>query len=99
MDFGGKRLTEAFAALVQHVILPADTAKIDHISRVFARKYYTQNANAEFQSADAVYYVVLLIIMLNTSINQTVDSNDATATHMSSSQFIELAAGLNDGQV
>jgi Sec7-like guanine-nucleotide exchange factor len=101
LDFGGKSLTAALAALVAHVMLPADTSKIDHISRVFARKYYAQNANGEFNSADAVYYVVLLIIMLNTSINQTIDntSDGALAGPMRCRQFIELAAGLNDGQV
>jgi hypothetical protein len=68
-DFAGRSLHDAFQLLVAHLVLPASNSKIDHICRVFARRFFVQNANAQFASADAVYMVSLMIIMLNTSIN------------------------------
>jgi hypothetical protein len=95
LDFAGLSLQAAFRLLVTHLVLPASNSKIDHICRVFARRFYTQNANAHFVNADAVYMVTLMIIMLNTSINDAVGK--VGAQPMTSEQFVELGAGNNGG--
>ncbi|GAA6047368.1 hypothetical protein JCM3770_001269 [Rhodotorula araucariae] len=82
-DFGDLRLDVAFRRLCGKLYLKAETQQVDRILEQFSRRYFEDNPETVYGSADVVHAVSYSLLLLNTDLH-VVD----TTTRMTRQQFI-----------
>ncbi|BGP48501.1 hypothetical protein JCM10450v2_004377 [Rhodotorula kratochvilovae] len=82
-DFADLRLDAAFRRLCGKLYLKAETQQVDRILEQFSRRYYDENPQTVYGSADVVHAVSYSLLLLNTDLH-VVD----TTTRMTRQQFI-----------
>ena len=63
------QIDEALRYYMSYFALPGEGQQVDRIMEKFGERYYLDNPNCLFKSANAVYTLSYLLMMLQTSIH------------------------------
>jgi brefeldin A-inhibited guanine nucleotide-exchange protein len=69
MNFRGMEIDAALRKFLYDFRLPGEGQKIDRIIEKFAERYYAQNPNSYFATADVAYMVAFGLVLLNTDLH------------------------------
>ncbi|KAI8888974.1 SEC7-like protein [Backusella circina FSU 941] len=80
-DFSRQRIDRAFRTLCSKLYFRAESQKLDRIVESFAQHYYRCNPTTILHSADIVYAIAYSLLLLNTDLYVSQDSQMMTRQH------------------
>jgi len=86
IDLQNQNIDEAMRTYLQYFQLPGEGQKVDRIMLQFAQKFFKDNNDSVFVSADACYTLSYLMMMLQTELH-----NPQVEKPMTFEQFKKLA--------
>ena len=93
IDLRNMEIDEAIRYYLKQFTLPAESQQVDRIMQKFSDKFYRDNKEQIFKSADVAYTLSYLLIMLQTDLH-----NPQVTEKMKLVDFKKLARGMNDGE-